>query len=180
MKAKIKKDLNAIVDSIVGDYNQALTADRGVVLGNIIKGVNIIKEIENQDVENQIKRINVKLAEEKLQLEKDKMNLEMRRLEMDQAKLENEQDKFKVTVDNDIRKLELEDSKLEFEKSKFNIEWRKFKADKIFNGIMKGLEVAIPVIAGTWLSILSLKAIYKDDSRIPSETWSFIRSTFKK
>jgi hypothetical protein len=180
MKVKTKKDLNAIVDDMVIEYNKAESDEKGKVLANLIKGVNVIKEVEGQDIDNQIKKKRIRLDEEKLELEKRRMEIEEEKLRLDREKLEIDQSKFNATTNNDIRKLELEDSKLEFEKKRFKIELNKSKTDKIFNGVMKGLEIGLPLIIYGGLSVLSLKAIYKDDVRVPSETWNFIRGVSKK
>jgi len=180
MKTKTKKDLNTIVDSIVDDYNNAARDEKGKVLADLIKGVTVIKDVEKQDFDNQVKRKQLKLDEGKLELEKKRIEMESEKLQIDRDKLEKDQDKFELTTDNDVRKLELEDSKLDFEKQKFNIELRKMKADKVFNGVMKGLEIGLPLIIYAGLSVLSLKAIYKDDVRVPSETWNFIKGVSKK
>jgi membrane-associated HD superfamily phosphohydrolase len=188
MKIKQKKELNAIVDGMLKDYNTASQPDeKGKALASLIKGVNVIKEVENQEIDNQIKRKKIKLDEEKLELEKKRMILEEERLKIDQDKVNMEkdkmntdQDKFSITTENDIRKLELEDSKLDFEKKKFNVELKRTKTDKIISNVLKGLEIGVPVIIYGGLSVLALKATYKDDVRVPSETWSFIRSVFKK
>lgn len=180
MKVKTKKDLNIIVDNIIEDYIQAKGDEKGKVLADLIKGVNVVKEIESQDLENQLKKKKLKLDEEKLELEKRRMELEEERVNLDREKLENDRTKFEQTSYSDERKFSLDDNKLEFEKSKFKFDIDKAKADKVFNGIMKGLEVGIPLIIYAGLSVLSLKAIYKDDVRVPSETWNFIRSVSKK
>jgi len=180
MKSKTKNDLNAIIDDIVVDYNNAAPDEKGKVLGDLIKVVNVAKEIESTTIENQIKKKKFKLDVEKLELDRRRIDIDVDKLDMERDKLENDRDKFKLTTDNDIRKIELDDSKLEFEKRKFGFELDKVKADKIFSAIMKGLEVGLPLIIYGGLSVLSLKAIYKDDVRVPSETWGFIRSVSKK
>lgn len=180
MKVKTKRELNEIVESIIVDYNNASDDEKGKVLANLIKGVNVVKEIESQEIENQIKKKRIKLDEEKLELEKRKIELDMDKLKLDQDKILYDQDKFNSINKLDYRKLELEDSKLDFEMSKFKVEIEKSKADKVFTGVIKGLEIALPLIIYSGLSILSLKAIYKDDVRVPSETWNFIRSVSKK
>lgn len=180
MKVKTKKDLNLIVDSIISDYTQAKSDEKGKVLADLIKGVNVVKEIESQDLENQLKKKKLKLDEEKLELEKRRMELEEERVNLDREKLENDRAKFEQTSYSDDRKFRLDDDRLEFEKSKFKFDIEKVKSDKVYNGIIKGLEVGIPLIIYAGLSVLSLKAIYKDDVRVPSDTWNFIRSVSKK
>jgi len=180
MKTKTKKDLNTIVDSIVDDYNKATKDEKGKVLADLIKGVNVIKDVEKQTFDNSVKRKQLKLDEEKLELEKKRMEIESKKIQIERDKLNKDQVKFDIVTINDVRKLELEDSKLDFEKQKFNIELRKMKADKVFNGIMKGLEIGLPLVIYAGLSVLSLKAIYKDDVRVPSETWNFIKGVSKK
>ena len=181
MKTKTKKDLSTIVDNIVDDYNSASTREeKGKVLADLIKGVNVIKEVESQALDDQIKKKRLRLDEEKLELDKERLSLENKKLKMDQQKYTNEVGKFELTIQNENRKLDLDDSKLDFEKQKFNFDLRKLRTDRIFNGIMKGIEVAVPLIVFGGLSVLGLKATYKDDVRVPSETWSFIRSVSKK
>ena len=180
MKIKTKKELNAIVEGMVVDYNQAAADEKGKVLANLIKGVNIVKEIESQEIDNQVKKQRLKLDEEKLELEKRRIELDNDKFKLDHQKMLNDQDKFEASFDLDVRKLELEDSKLDFERDKFETEIKKSKADKVFNGVMKGLEIGLPLIIYSGLSILSLKAIYKDDERVPSETWNFIKNVLKK
>lgn len=180
MKAKTKKDLNVIIDSIVEDYNQAKGEEKSKVLADLIKGVNVVKEIESQNLESQLKKKKMKLDEEKLELEKRRMELEEERVNLDREKLENDRTKFEQTTYSDERKFKLDDDKLDFEKSKFKFDIDKAKTDKVFNVVVKGLEVGLPLIIYAGLSVLSLKAIYKDDVRVPSETWNFIRSVSKK
>lgn len=180
MKTNTKKELNAIVEGMVVDYNQATADEKGKVLANLIKGVNIVKEIESQEIDNQVKKQRLKLDEEKLELEKRRIELDNDKFKLDHQKMLNDQDKFNASIELDVRKLELEDSKLDFERDKFETEIKKSKADKVFNGVMKGLEIGLPLIIYSGLSILSLKAIYKDDERVPSETWNFIKNVLKK
>ena len=180
MKTKTKKELNVIVEGMVVDYNQAAADEKGKVLANLIKGVNIVKEIESQEIDNQVKKQRIKLDEEKLELDRRRIELDVDKFKLDQLKVKNDQDKFYLTNDMDSRKIGLEESKLDFDKGKFETEIKKSKADKVFNGVMKGLEIGLPLIIYSGLSILSLKAIYKDDERVPSETWNFIKNVLKK
>lgn len=180
MKTKTKKELNEIVNGMVIDYNNAPADEKGKVLANLIKGVSIVKEIESQDIENQIKQKRIKLDEEKLELEKKRMIIEESKFSLEQEKITADRDKFISTNSLDAKKFNLEDSKLDFEKFKFNAETKKSKADKVFNGVMKGLEIGLPLIIYSGLSVLALKATYKDDVRVPSETWNFIKNVFKK
>lgn len=181
MKVKTKNDLNTIIDDMVVDYNTAQDAEeKGKVVTNLLKVVNVVKEIEKEAVENRIKKKKLKLDEEKLELDKLRIDIDVDKLDVERDKLENDRDKTKLNTDNDIRKIELDDSKLEFDKQKFDSELDKAKSDKVFSAIMKGLEVGIPLIIYGGLSVLSLKAIYKDDVRVPSETWNFIKSVSKK
>lgn len=181
MKTKMKKELIAIVEGMVVDYNQAANDEKGKVLANLIKGVNVVKEIESQEIDNKVKKQRIKLDEEKLELERRKIELDVDKFKLDQLKMENDQDKFYLTNDMDSRKLELEDSKLDFEKEKFKTEIKKSKGDKVFNGFMKIGEIGLPLIIYTWLSMISIKAIYVDDVRIPNDTtWSFIKNVLKK
>lgn len=181
MKTKTKQDLYTIVDDLVTEYNSASSVDeKGKILVNVIKGVNAIKEIENQSVENLIKRKRFKLDEDKLEVERERLDFEDERMILDKEKLDFDKFKFDLLNENDIRKLSLEDSKLIFEEKKFNVDLDKAKKDKIFNGVMKGLEIGLPLIIYASLSVLSLKAIYKDDVRVPSETWNFIKGVSRK
>ena len=180
MNTKTKKELNTIIDNMVDEYNNAGPDEKSKILANLIKGINVVKEVESQAVENKIKIKRHKLDENKLELEKERMILESEKLQIEKDKIRKDQEQFEVSTVNDIRKLELEDLKLEFEKEKFDIELNKAKTDKLFNGIMKGLEIGLPLFIYGGLSVLALKATYKDDVRVPSETWSFIRSVFKR
>ena len=181
MKTKTKKELNAIVECMIVDYNQATVEEKGKVLANLINGVNVIKGIESQEIENQVKKQRIKLDKEKLELKRRKIKIEINKFKLDQLKMENDLNKMYLTNDIDYRKLELEDSKLDFEKEKFKTEIKKSKSDKIFNGVMKGLETGLPLIFFTGLSLISMKAIYVDDVRIPNDTtWSFIKNVLKK
>jgi len=181
MKVKTKADLYTIAEDLVKEYNTASsTEDKGKILVSVIKVVNTIKEIESQSVENLIKRKRLKLDEEKLEVDKARLKFEDARMILDKAKLDFDHIKFNSMNENDIRKMSLEDSKLVFEEKKFSMDLDKAKTDKIFNGVMKGLEIGLPLIIYAGLSILSLKAIYKDDVRVPSETWNFIKGVSRK
>lgn len=181
MKRQTKNDLNVIIDDMVIDYNAAQDAEeKGKVVTNLLKVVNVVKEIEKEAIENQVKKKKLKLDEEKLELDKLRIDIDVDKLDIERDKLKNDRDKSELTTGNDIRKIELDDSKLEFDKQKFSSELEKAKSDKVFSAIMKGLEVGLPLIIYGGLSVLSLKAIYKDDMRVPSDTWGFIRSVSKK
>lgn len=96
MKIKTKKELNAIVEGMVVDYNQAAADEKGKVLANLIKGVNVVKEIESQEIDNQVKKQRIKLDEEKLELERRRIELDVDKFKLDQQKMLNDQDKFYI------------------------------------------------------------------------------------
>ena len=59
---------------------------KGKVLANLIKGVNVVKEIESQEIDNQVKKQRIKLDEEKLELERRRIELDVDKFKLDQAK----------------------------------------------------------------------------------------------
>lgn len=187
MKKEIKENLNTIVIDVADDYNQAAADEKKEIFSRFIKGINAVKELEAQAVDNSIKRKKIRLEEdkfeldeEKFELEKDKYEIERRKLDIELSKLEFEKEKFTFNKDQEVSKFELDKLRFEFDKLKFENELERAKADKIFNAIIKGLEIGLPLVFYVGLSVFSLKAIYKDDMRIPSDTWSFIRGVLKK
>lgn len=187
MKAEIRKDLTDIVQGTIKEYNSYDSENKGKVLGNLIKEINLVKDLENQTIDNSIKRRRLKLDEAKLALDQDKIQLEKTKIDIDARKLDLEEKKFnfgnqieKTKIDIEVRKLELEEKKFDFENQKFNSEVKRSKNDKIFNIGMKVIEVLIPLTIYTGLSFMHLRLVYKDDGIAPSSMKDFIKYVVKK
>lgn len=173
MKAKIKKDLTEIIEKSIVEYSSDTVEDKSKLLANLIKEINIVKEIENQEVDISIKKSRLKLDQDKLIFEKEKDIFEKEKFEFEKIKFEN-------LKDVDKSKLDIELSKLHFEKTKLDIEVKISKKDKVFNGIMKGLEIGVPLIINTGLSLLVIKLTQIEDGIIPASMKDFIKHIYKK
>jgi len=182
MNKKTKKELNACIDKLIQDFNSvpAGSNESTVIMANATKAISSLKDIESNEIENETKLRRIVIDETKLELEKTKSKLEEDRLRLDQSKMTMEGEKFEYSKDIDSQRLDLDNEKLLFDKEKLSSENKKAKADKIFNGVIKGFEICVPIIIYGGLSVLSLKAIYKDDARIPSETWGFIKGVVSR
>lgn len=176
MKAEIRKDLTDIVQDTIKEYSSYDSENKGKVLGSLIKEINLVKDLENQTIDNSIKRRRLKLDEAKLALDQDKIQLEKTKIDIDARKIDIDAQK----LDIDARKLELEEKKFNFENQKFNSEVERSKKDKIFNIGMKAIEVLIPLTIYTGLSLMSLRLVYKDDGIAPSSMKDFIKYVVKK
>jgi len=187
VKKDIKDNLNNLVLDVSKDYGTATPNEKNDLFNRIIKGVSTVKEVEGQSVENSVKRKQVKLEESKQELERDKLELErskvnndIRKIGLEESKINFEMKRFEATMNNETLKLELENAKFGFEKLKYEHELSKEKSDRRYNTIIKCIEIGLPLFVYGGLSILSLKAIYKDDERIPSDTWNFIKGVLRK
>lgn len=188
MNKDIKNELHALVVDITDDYRNATDQhERGKAYDRFLKGVSTVKEIDAQAVDNSVKRKKIRIDESKLELDESKLELERQKIDIELKRLKLDNDKFDLENDKYLRdgnfeelKLELENARLEFEKTKFDTELEKAKADKLFNTIMRGIEIGVPLAVYGGLSILSLKAMYKDDGIVPSSTWNFIKGVFKR
>lgn len=169
MKVKIKKDLTGIVEKSIKDYSDANTEEQSKVLGDLIKEINIIKEIETNDIDNSIKKQKLKIEIEKLEIEKSRLYLENQKFILEENKVNLEESK-----------LDLERIKFELDRTKFESEKSKSKADKIYNSIVKGLEIGVPLVVNTALTLMLFRLIYKDDGRAPSELKDLMRHVYKK
>jgi len=170
----LKKGLDVVVGDIIDEYNNAMSSDEKTkALNHLLKTSDVVLKIKNDEIENRIKRSKIKIEQEKIELEQAK-------LELDKEKLELDITKSKLSQENDSNKIELDKNKFDLDIEKFNFEKKKSKKEKIFNIIIKGLEVGLPLLVYGTLSVLALKATYKDDVRVPSETWNFIKGVSRK
>lgn len=173
MRNKTRKDFDDIVDKAVVRYNAASDDDRGGELTNLIKVVNVAKDLDTQTIENRIKNKKIKLDLEKLDIERKQLILQEEKLTLDKEQMSR-------SSFNEVCKLNVEKDRLEFDREKLNFESTNAKVERKFGWLIKSLEIGLPLIGYLALSTLALKATYKDDVRIPSETWGFIKGVFRR
>lgn len=176
---KTSSKIKDVVDRIVDDYGNALVVD-GKVLGDLTKASAIVQSLTVSEVDSLIKRKDFKLRAEKNQLEIKRFELDSRKLDLDQDKLKLDQDKAVFEQKLNETKLRLEFDRLEFDKEKLLVEKKQKLTTDRLSTIKTIAEVGLPLIVYLGLAVLSLKASYADDIRVPSETWKFINSVTKR
>lgn len=179
MKRDTKRNIQAVVDNVINDYGIA-GKNNTSVLSDIVKAVTLVKDLDNEAVENTAKRKRVKFEEEKLEIEKNKIEIDAKKLELEMSKFNFEQDKTAFEQRLNEKKIEIDFQKLEFEKQKLRYETDRQRKEKIHMTVTKAIEIGLPLVVYFGLSILSLKAIYADDARIPSETWKFVSGVVRR
>lgn len=170
MKKELKDSLNTYVKSIV--------ANNGVT--DTVKAVTLLKEVDDSEIENRIKKQRLKLDKEKFEFEKEKINLEEKKIKIEENKIDFEKKKFEISSRIDQDKINLEKERLDFEKVRFKSEKDTKKKERIVNVISKCVEIALPLLVNGALFVLLLKATYADDVRIPSDTARFIGNVLKR
>lgn len=180
MKAEIKRELTEVVKSSLTNYSYLSADDKADGIRRLEKELNLLKEIEAQDIENSIKKKRLKLDIQKYELEVVKVDLENLRISLERDKYESDKLRTQITNEIENERLRLEQEKLDFEREKLNLEFKKSRADKIFNGLIKGIEVGIPLVVNTGLTLMLFRLIYKDDGRAPSEMKDLMRHVYRK
>ena len=133
---------------------------------------------------------NVSMESKKLDIEKSKLStqkkIDSRKLELEERKLENqnlieekrlELEKWKLEIET--RRLELENQKLIKEEEAKLAEAQKSKWDRIVNTGLRVLEIGAPLAINTILVLMSLKLVYVDDGRVPSEMKDLMKNIYR-
>lgn len=174
MKAKIKTELNKIVIESITEYKGATDEkSKLAILHRLTKEINTLKDVENQEIENRVKI-------ERSEIDLMKFELDKSKYELDVLKLDNEINKTESTIKLDNRRVENDILKIDNDVERLNLEKKFGKIDRVMNCMIKTLEIGVPLLINTGLTLMLFRLIYKDDGRAPSELKDLMRHIYKK